>query len=218
MADAILDIPTGGGTDYAPSLLMDTLTTYTSSEVTSLRRNAFYYATNLVNVSLPECLSIQAETFSQCANLENINLPKCTTFNGIACVGYTTKLKTLVFPSITSAIASYGLRNNTGLLTLDLGKRFNMFATGNCLNGCSKIATLIIRKTSVATLSNINVFAGTPFASGKAGGTLYVPSALISSYMSATNWSTILGYSTNSIQAIEGSQYENYYADGTPVE
>lgn len=57
----------------------------------------------------------------------------------------------------------------------------------------------------------------TQFASNGTGGTLYVPQALISSYQSATNWSTILGYANNSIQAIEGSQYENYYADGTPM-
>ena len=66
-------------------------------------------------------------------------------------------------------------------------------------------------------LVNINAFTNTPFASGKAGGTLYVPSALVSEYQAATNWSTILGYSTNSIAAIEGSEYENAYADGTSI-
>jgi hypothetical protein len=84
--------------------------------------------------------------------------------------------------------------------------------------GCTNFNTLIIRTTGgVPALANINAFNNTPFASGKAGGTLYVPSALISSYQSATNWSTILGYSTNSIQAIEGSIYETQYADGTPI-
>lgn len=83
--------------------------------------------------------------------------------------------------------------------------------------GCTKLAVLVLRPTSVVSLGNINVFTNTPFASGKAGGTLYVPSALISDYQSATNWSTILGYSTNSILPIEGSPYENYYVDGTPI-
>lgn len=59
---------------------------------------------------------------------------------------------------------------------------------------------------------------GTPFASGGTGGTLYVPNALKSSYQSASNWSTILGYATNSIQAIEGSYYETHYADGTVIQ
>ena len=52
--------------------------------------------------------------------------------------------------------------------------------------------------------------------SNGSGGTLYVPQALISTYQSATNWSTILGYANNQILPIEGSIYENQYADGTP--
>ena len=92
--------------------------------------------------------------------------------------------------------------------------------------GCSNFDTLIIRTTSgVAELGNINAFANTPFASGKAGGTLYVPSALISSYQSATNWSTILGYANNEIKSIESTHTDPdapidltlYYADGTAI-
>lgn len=84
--------------------------------------------------------------------------------------------------------------------------------------GCTNFNTFIIRKTdSVVPLDNINVFYNTPFASGKAGGTLYVPSALISSYQSAANWSTILGYANNQILSIEGSIYKTQYADETPI-
>ena len=39
-------------------------------------------------------------------------------------------------------------------------------------------------------------------------GTLYVPNDLIASYQSASNWSTILGYTNNQIKKIEGSIYE----------
>lgn len=208
----------GGGTDYAPSLLMNTATSYTSSEVTTLRHGAFSYNTNLVTIDLPECLSIDTDSISHADKLEHLYLPKCKAFSGMSCIGYTSKLSVLALPSITSNINSYGMRNNSGLATLDLGKGFVKFLTGNCFNACTSLNTLIIRKESVAVLDNINVFTNTPFASGKAGGTLYVPQSLISSYQSASNWSTILGYSTNSIQAIEGSQYENYYADGTPIE
>jgi len=84
--------------------------------------------------------------------------------------------------------------------------------------GCTNFKVLIIRETAgVAALANINAFTNTPFASGKAGGTLYVPQSLLSQYTQATNWSTILGYPNNSIQAIEGSIYETQYADGTPI-
>ena len=88
------------------------------------------------------------------------------------------------------------------------------FPKATAINGtyafgdCSSLNTLILRANAVVSLSNKNTFYNTPFASGGTGGTLYVPQALISSYQSANNWSTILGYPNNSIQAIEGSIYE----------
>lgn len=59
----------------------------------------------------------------------------------------------------------------------------------------------------------------TPFASNNEAdiATLYVPSALISSYQSASNWATILARAGKNIAAIEGSIYETQYADGTPI-
>lgn len=81
----------------------------------------------------------------------------------------------------------------------------------------SALDTMILRNSAICILENISAFNGTPFASGGSGGTLYVPQALISTYQSATNWSTILGYANNQILPIEGSIYETQYADGTPV-
>lgn len=86
---------------------------------------------------------------------------------------------------------------------------------------CSKLKTLILRGNTVWTLSNISNFNSTPFASGKAGGTLYVPRDLIESYKIATNWSTILNYTKsdeslqNQILPIEDSEYYTHYGDGT---
>lgn len=217
MAQAIEDLPSGGGTDYAPDLLMDKLTEYSSNEVTSLRRSAFRYATKIVTLNLPECLSVATECITYMSALEHLYLPKCKTFSSIDAISYNSKLSVLALPSITSTINSYGFRSN-GFTALDLGESFGGFITGNCLNGCTKLNTLIIRKPSVVSLPNINVFTNTPFASGKAGGTLYVPNSLISSYQSASNWSTILGYANNQILPIEGSIYETQYADGTPIE
>lgn len=116
-------------------------------------------------------------------------------------------------------IGQSGFRLNTGLKALDYTYVANQFGLrANVFYGDSKFDTLIIRSDSVMPLENVSAFSNaTQFRNGGTGGTLYVPQALISSYQSATNWSTILGYANNSIQAIEGSQYENYYADGTPI-
>ena len=81
------------------------------------------------------------------------------------------------------------------------------------------------------TFTGTNTIEGTAFTSatywksGGTGGTLYVPQDLISSYQSATNWSTILGYTSNNIKSIESTHTDPtapfdmtlYYADGTPI-
>lgn len=123
-------------------------------------------------------------------------------------------IKYLVAPKATE-IYSKACYQCSALLAADILSGLNK--QGNVFEGSTKMNVLVLRNTSLVSLYNINIFNNTPFASGKAGGTLYVPQALIASYQAATNWSTILGYANNSIQAIEGSIYETQYVDGTPI-
>ena len=58
----------------------------------------------------------------------------------------------------------------------------------NAFNGCSGLETLILRSSKVCTLSATNAFTSTKITSGT--GYIYVPSALLANYQSATNWST----------------------------
>lgn len=130
-------------------------------------------------------------------------------------------LVTAVFPAIQKiSNAGFFFSGASRLTAVDFGPSFSTESQGlrsNTFSGASAMNVLILRKNSLVPLDSIKAFNNTPFASGKAGGTLYVPSALISSYQSATNWSTILGYANNQILPIEGSNYENAYADGTPI-
>ena len=126
-------------------------------------------------------------------------------------------------PSLTSYHATtYFCYKCPKLTLLDLGF---INITSNMFAYSAKLNTLILRKTTVATLNNVNAFAGTPFANGGSGGTIYIPKVLYdhlgdgssSDYQHATNWSTVYGYGTVTWKSIENSTYENYYADGTPV-
>lgn len=91
----------------------------------------------------------------------------------------------------------------------------------------TKLGVVILRKSDAITaLENTGAIAtGTPFKSGGTGGTIYIPKALYDhlgdsgtyDYQAASNWSTVYGYGTITFAKIEGSQYENYYADGTPI-
>lgn len=128
-------------------------------------------------------------------------------------------LTVLCFPKLEYSDAN-GMRQNVNLTAVDiLGGRASSVTLGNNqFNNCAKLNVIVIRASRLSAISSTNVITGTPFASNGTGGTLYVPQAQIASFQSAANWSTILGYANNSIQAIEGSIYETQYADGTPIE
>lgn len=116
-----------------------------------------------------------------------------------------------------TAIGVYGLAGCTKLTSVVLPAVRR--TEGNAMTGCSgltkadfsnlqtirystfysnkKLVTLIIRTQAVANLEKTSAFKDTPIASGK--GYIYVPSALVDSYKSATNWSTY----ADQIRAIE---------------
>ena len=100
---------------------------------------------------------------------------------------------------------------------IDLYKYTGASISTNFFYRCKSLNTLILRNTALVPLGSLTAFTYTPFASGGTGGTLYVPSSLIATYQSATNWSTILGYENNQILPIEGSIYDGYYADGSTI-
>ena len=117
-----------------------------------------------------------------------------------------------------TAIGVYGLAGCTKLTSVVLPAVRR--TDGNSMTGCSeltkadfsnlqtirystfynnkKLIALIIRRHAVTTLDNTtNVFKNTPIASGT--GYIYVPSAMVSAYKTATNWSTY----ADQIRAIE---------------
>lgn len=127
-----------------------------------------------------------------------------------------TNLLMIVLPKVTGRV-QYLLSGCTKLQTVDIGHNTGDLSTYAFQNDAA-LTTIILRKSSIVAMQGgVTLFNGTPFANGGSGGTIYVPSDLIASYKTATNWSTIDGYGTITWAAIEGSQYENYYADGTPI-
>lgn len=195
----------------------DTVTandTYDTTLINSLTVNVSGSADNMLNVKYIKG-SLGTDALKGAVLPEKANFEQVTYF-GRNAFSLCTGMKILVCPAVTGE-DRYPYADNAVLETFDRGASAPNFNYGYTFSNDSHLTTLILRNASVVALPNLNCFTGSPFASGGTGGTLYVPSSLISSYQSATNWSTILGYANNNIQAIEGSQYENYYADGTPI-
>lgn len=194
------------------------ITSFVGDSVTAVGVGAFQKCNSLESISLANCALNNTSAnyvFGECSALNNIFLPKWKQ-GGQYCFQKAGKSTgAIVLPAATGIQAYYF--SNAYVGAIDLGP--NVSALGNrSLEKMPNITALILRRTAgVVTLSNVASVEGSRFASGKAGATLYVPSALIAAYQSATNWSTILGYSTNQILPIEGSIYETQYADGTSI-
>ena len=97
-----------------------------------------------------------------------------------------TALETVTFPKV-AFVAGQAMESCSALTYVDLPICKSIDAKG--FNKCSSLETLILRKSdAICTLANVSAFTGTKIASGE--GYIYVPSARIESYKTATNWST----------------------------
>ena len=149
------------------ALIANTLTDLEEDGITTLRSHALRNRTTLQSVNFP--------------NLKTIN-----TF-GLA---YCTKLTSVEIPAVT-LIETYTFMNDTGLTALDLSGSSAVTIKPNAFYGCSNLTHLVIRSTSISTLDDISALNGTKIAIGEGG--IYVPSNLLSSYKSASNWSSFAG-------------------------
>lgn len=172
----------GGGGSAADTRFKDlvegTLTEINDNEITDIRSYSFSHLATLITANFTQVTSIGIYAFSDCLALTTINLPLATT------------------------IKNYAFFYCTALITADLSSV--TFIGGFTFSGCENLTSLILRKSNVCHLANINAFNNTPISKGT--GYIYVPSALLDSYKAATTWSTY----ANQFRALE-----DYTVDGT---
>lgn len=215
----------GGGTDTMKQYVENTLTSFTDSDVTELRDNCFYGSgSELISVSLPNVTTLGENAFHS-SKIANFNLPKAATLYGNV-FNDCKNVVNLVLPAYVGRNISdniwYGCKS---LQKIDLGSGTTYLGRYQLWRGCTVLDTIVLRASSVLPLSSDNSFQQTPFKSDGTGGTIYIPKSLYDhlgdgtadDYEAATNWSTVYGYGTITWAKIEGSQYENYYVDGTPI-
>ena len=208
----------GGGSAQLDALIDGSITDLTSNALT-IRSGMFKGLTTLNSVTFPQCTLINSgDTFYNCTGLQKIaadSFPEVTEIkNGNSCFNGCTALSVAVFPKLNSINGNYNFTGCRSLAAFDaplqnIGPYF--------FQNDTSLVTVVLRRSTMTTLQTGNCFSGSAFDSTGVGGTLYVPQALISSYQSDSNWSTILGYANNKILPIEGSIYETQYADGTPI-
>lgn len=234
MAEEIAQIETGGDMeDTLAARITGTLTEYTNNEIGSLSGSAFEACTSLVSVSLPKVTTTGSRCFYGCTALEHADLPcltqlqqyifsgcsklKAIDLSGLEGVGGIsqgafTNCKSL--ESITAVVYNVAQNSVNGCTSLSYADLTITSASGkiyaSAFNGDAVLRTVCLRNEFVTPLANISAFDNTPFASGKSGGILLIPSDYVAKYQEETNWSVLYGYGTNKFLALEG-----YTVDGS---
>ena len=128
--------------------------------------SAFHNCSNLVNLNFPICININSSAFYSCNSLNNINFPLCEIIGNSAF----TSCKNLAIISFPKCIS------------------IGTFAFYNC----NKLESAYFMGSSIASLGT-NIFYSTPITNSTYlgyFGSIYVPTSLLASYKTATNWTT----------------------------
>lgn len=172
----------GGGDSSADGVLDRSAVEYENNTLQLVGMYAFNNCSNLKTLKLTAVTELASAAIYGCSKLENVWMPALEVA-GVSSFIRCSALRFADFP-VLRIIAAYCFE----LTALD---------------------TLVLRKAdAVCELKHVGAFASTPFAAGGTGGTLYVPAALVESYKTATNWSSLYQAGTCNIVAIEGSEYE----------
>lgn len=187
--------------------------------VAMIYNNGFDGCTSLTSMTLPSTLNnIGQHAFRGCSSLESVYAKGAiTSLSTSVFSGRTDKpsgLKIARFPymAISRLNQTFGSTTSFNACMLleyaDIGNTAAIAAYA--FANCYKLQMLILRKSdTICQLADASAFNYTPIRGyNSLTGTIYVPSALISTYQTATNWSIIYGEGHVTFAAIEGSEYE----------
>lgn len=202
----LTDVSGGGGGITVDGMASRTEPAGEITITSTIKEYAFSECVNITKVTINGETVLRGYSFKGCTRLVTVDAPTITGFSSAQQFIGDTALVNVNLPN-TTTLGNNVFQNCTSLEILDFPKLTRLNYT-RCLYGCSNLKTLILRYSGGVVPVGNDVFTNTPFASGGTGGTVYVPQALISSYQTASNWSTLYSAGTCNFVAIEGSEYE----------
>ena len=210
----------GGGSDDLKKLVENSITSVVvPSGTTIIRDYAFARCTSMTSITLPSSItSIGTYSFWECTGLSSVSCDgQITTLGSAAFIGassYNMQLEEALFPNLnlTSLTTAFGSTTTSNacqfLQTLDIGY-VQSVSTYGCLANLRSLENLVLRYDGgvvpiASNSASYSTIAG--FNSTKC--TIYVPSSLVASYKTASQWSTYYNSGYIEFLAIEGSEYE----------
>lgn len=204
MATEISSIQTGGessGENTLELVLTNSLKEFYSEKVDRLESYTFYGNSGLEKVNLPNCDRIGGNCFYYNQALKEVYFDNLTKISGnmtsAYCFSNCINLTTVYMPKLIQADANATFQSCSKLSRIELPSLevLNKYF----FRDCSSLDTFILSGNTVVsmTAAAADVFTNTPIIQGT--GYVYVPSALLDQYKTATNWVAIV----DQIRAIE---------------
>ena len=157
--------------------LIDRSVTSVKTSAVNVGVYAFRSCIHLASVILYDANIINDYSFAGCRDLTNIQAPMAEYINGNAFLSCIT-LEAVSFENVRS-----------------IGS--------NAFNGCTLLNSITLSRNLKCVLYNANAFSGTQFDTTGTGGTVYVPSDLVTEYQNDANWAALLALNANNrIEAI----------------
>ena len=173
------------------------LETVSAPNITTIGDNAFRSCITLHSVAFPNASNINDGAFTNCCALMNVSLHSVN--NIIGSVFYNVPAGKLEFPLVTNVSKSFA----NLACEIDFSAKVKVLASAFISN--RNLLSIVLRNASMCTLSNPNALEDTPIASGI--GHIFVPSNLVDTYKSGTNWAT---YATQIVSLDEYPKEINY--------
>ena len=150
--------------------------------LTEISEGCFYCCIGILDATIPNGVtSIGASAFSYCVSLVEVTVPSTVTSIGDYAFSDCTEFAGISIPNNVTSIGQYAFAGCKSFTGCTIGS--GITSIGNrAFNNCSNLSGVTINATTPPTLGN-NAFYNTNDCP------IYVPSASVSAYQSASGWS-----------------------------
>lgn len=193
-ASVDVNVSGGGGGDHdaEDGIIQRTISTIYNSTASFIGERAFNPCAFLEEATFLNASTVNAMAFMTCTSLQKAILPNVTGVGSSAFNGCY-KLASIDLPK-ASFINVNAFANCVSLSMASLNKlvSLRLFIGSNAFYNCSKLMSVYVLGSVLASLNNNGVFTNTPMANSTytgSFGSIYVPASLVDSYKAATNWS-----------------------------